>query len=205
MPRLARSAFRAQELQCFRDPQRLIRAQLREFSISYANPPRPRCPAHPLRFFVSSAACEGAPDRDRRTAEDGKSAVRPTRQRGGPRGCLRPGLIPTGCRHAATRSQRLPGPGAGLLVGFQGAIVRVLLRCFRDPPRVIRAIICEVSNAYSNPTRPRLLRTRSVFLFGQHVLAARRRPVGIKPGRNYPRAPDGKSAVRGAAERSVHN
>jgi hypothetical protein len=46
-------------------------------------------------------------------------------------------------------------------VGFQGAIVRVLLQCFRDPRRLIRAIICELSVAYFNPPRPRLLRTRA--------------------------------------------
>jgi hypothetical protein len=49
-------------------------------------------------------------------------------------------------------------------VGFQGAIVRVRLQCLCDPRRLIRAIICELSIAYSNPPHPRLLRTCSVFL-----------------------------------------
>jgi hypothetical protein len=53
-------------------------------------------------------------------------------------------------------------------VGFQGAIVRVLLQCFHDLRRLIRAIICELSIAYSNPPRPRLLRTRKVFLACRH-------------------------------------
>jgi hypothetical protein len=47
-------------------------------------------------------------------------------------------------------------PGAGLLVGFQGAIVRVLLQLLLRPRRLIRAIICELSIAVSNPPRPRL-------------------------------------------------
>jgi hypothetical protein len=34
-------------------------------------------------------------------------------------------------------------------VGFQGAIVRVRLQCLCDPRRLIRAIICELSIAYS--------------------------------------------------------
>jgi hypothetical protein len=44
--------------------------------------------------------------------------------------------------------QQLDSLSQQLLVGFQGAIVTVLLQCFRDPRRLIRAIICELSIAY---------------------------------------------------------
>jgi hypothetical protein len=40
-----------------------------------------------------------------------------------------------------------------------------------QPRRLIPAIICELSIAYSNPPRPRLLRTRSVFFSGAETLS----------------------------------
>jgi hypothetical protein len=56
------------------------------------------------------------------------------------------------------RSPAIRSPGAELLVGFQGAIVRVLLQCFRDLRRLIRAKIYELcqsasSAASANPLR----------------------------------------------------
>jgi hypothetical protein len=48
-------------------------------------------------------------------------------------------------------------------VGFQGAIVRVLLQCFRDLRRLGRAKIYVVAISYADPPRPQRPRTRSVF------------------------------------------
>jgi hypothetical protein len=52
-------------------------------------------------------------------------------------------------------------------VGFLGAIVRVLLQCFRDLCRLIRAKVFELSITYAKSPRPRRLRTRSAFFYCQ--------------------------------------
>jgi hypothetical protein len=63
----------------------------------------------------------------------------------------------------SARSPAIRSPAAELLVGFQGAIVRVLLQCFRDLRRLCRAKIHVLSISYANPPRPPHPRTRSVF------------------------------------------
>jgi hypothetical protein len=65
----------------------------------------------------------------------------------------------------SARSPAIRSPAAELLVGFQGAIVRVLLQC-RDLRRLCRAKIHVLLISYANPPRPPHPRTRSVFFFG---------------------------------------
>jgi hypothetical protein len=61
------------------------------------------------------------------------------------------------------RRPAIQSPAAELLVGFQAAIVRVLLQCFCDLRRLGRVKIHVLSISYANPPRPPHPRTRSVF------------------------------------------